>query len=252
MPGPEWQARWRRVLDKLMVVHDLADEQRLLQTLAQPERPLVLAFVNAHALNMAATDMGFAETLAAADLLLRDGSGMAILQRRLGQAPGLNLNGTDFIPRLLTAFNGRPVAFWGTREPYLGQAMQRCVAEFGVRSVSLQEGFSEVATYVELARAHQPALIVLGMGMPRQETVAAALAASAGPCVIVCGGAILDFLGGKVTRAPRWVRRFGCEWLYRLLREPKRLFTRYVLGNPLFLWRVLDYARAEAKRAGTG
>jgi UDP-N-acetyl-D-mannosaminuronic acid transferase (WecB/TagA/CpsF family) len=59
-----------------------------------------------------------------------------------------------------------------------------------------------VEAYVQLAREFQPELIVLGMGMPKQEAVAARLAASGVPCLIVCGGAILDFLGGKVSRAP--------------------------------------------------
>jgi exopolysaccharide biosynthesis WecB/TagA/CpsF family protein len=79
------------------------------------------------------------------------------------------------------------------------------------------------------------------MGMPKQEAVAARLAASGVPCLIVCGGAILDFLGGKVHRAPRWMRRLGCEWVFRLMSEPKRLFTRYVLGNPMFLLRTLIF-----------
>lgn len=89
------------------------------------------------------------------------------------------------------------------------------------------------------------------MGMPKQEAVAAKLAAIGGPCLIVCGGAILDFLGGKVSRAPEWLRRLGGEWLYRLLREPKRLFMRYVVGNPLFLLRTLLYRRSavSARRA---
>jgi exopolysaccharide biosynthesis WecB/TagA/CpsF family protein len=66
--------------------------------------------------------------------------------------------------------------------------------------------------------------------------------------VIVCGGAILDFLGGGATRAPAWMRRLGIEWLYRLAREPRRLFKRYVLGNPLFLSRARRYAAAVGRR----
>jgi exopolysaccharide biosynthesis WecB/TagA/CpsF family protein len=62
------------------------------------------------------------------------------------------------------------------------------------------------------------------------------------PCVIVCGGAIIDFLGGKVSRAPLWLRRMGMEWAYRLAVEPMRLFRRYVIGNPLFLSRALRLA----------
>ena len=141
----------------------------------------------------------------------------------------------------------RLVALWGTEEPYLGKAAQQCQALYGVQVVSVQHGFAEAGTYLALARQTQPELVLLGMGMPRQEAIAARLAASGQPCLIVCGGAILDFLGGKVSRAPGWLRRLGCEWLFRLLREPRRLFARYVLGNPLFLLRTLACGRAAAK-----
>ncbi|MGK0149567.1 WecB/TagA/CpsF family glycosyltransferase [Pseudomonas putida] len=239
----EWQKRWNTLVGKLEVVADATAAQRLLDRLIAPQAPTVLGFVNAHAMNLVVRDGACHQALSAADVLLRDGSGMAILYRRLGLEPGLNMNGTDFIPRLLAAYRGRRVAFWGTRQPYLDQAVQRSAARFGVVPVSVHDGFASVDTYLQLASELQPELIVLGMGMPRQEVVAARLAATGAPCLIVCGGAILDFLGGKVSRAPVWLRRLGGEWLYRLLREPKRLFMRYVVGNPLFLLRTLLYRR---------
>ncbi|MFJ7809367.1 WecB/TagA/CpsF family glycosyltransferase [Pseudomonas asiatica] len=239
----EWQKRWNTLVGKLEVVVDTTAAQRLLDRLSAPEAATVLGFVNAHAMNLVVRDGACHQALSAADVLLRDGSGMAILYRRLGLEPGLNMNGTDFIPRLLAAYRGRRVAFWGTQQPYLDQAVQHSAAMFGVVPVSVHDGFASVDTYLQLAREQQPELIVLGMGMPRQEVVAARLAATGGPCLIVCGGAILDFLGGKVSRAPEWLRRLGGEWLYRLLREPKRLFMRYVVGNPLFLLRTLLYRR---------
>ena len=69
------------------------------------------------------------------------------------------------------------------------------------------------------------------------------------PCLIVCGGAILDFLGGKVSRAPAWLRRLGGEWIFRLVKEPKRLFMRYVVGNPAFLIRTLFCTKAKTLEA---
>ena len=63
------------------------------------------------------------------------------------------------------------------------------------------------------------------------------------PCLVICGGAIVDFLGGRVRRAPGWLRRLGLEWLWRLAQEPRRLFMRYVVGNPMFLWRSARLSR---------
>lgn len=236
-----WQHNWQTIIQKLRVVSDAGDEQRLIDALSKTESTTVLGFVNAHAMNLVAGNTDYYNALSTADVLLRDGSGMAILFRRFGLEPGLNMNGTDFIPKLLAAFKGRRVAFWGTEEPFLANAVQRSEAVFAVNIVSAYHGFAEVDAYINLARQLQPELVVLGMGMPKQEAVAARLAASGVPCLVVCGGAILDFLGGKVTRAPQWVRRLGCEWVFRLIGEPKRLFSRYVVGNPMFLLRTLIY-----------
>lgn len=236
-----WQYNWQTIIQKLRVVSDAGDEQRLIDALSKTESTTVLGFVNAHAMNLVAGNTDYYNALSTADVLLRDGSGMAILFRRFGLEPGLNMNGTDFIPKLLAAFKGRRVAFWGTEEPFLANAVQRSEAVFAVNVVSAYHGFAEVDAYINLARQLQPELVVLGMGMPKQEAVAARLAASGVPCLVVCGGAILDFLGGKVTRAPQWVRRLGCEWVFRLIGEPKRLFSRYVVGNPMFLLRTLIY-----------
>ncbi len=238
-----WQERWRAIVQKLNVVTDHSDEQRLIDTLSMPSSPTVLGFVNAHAMNLVVGNDHYYQALSSADVLLRDGSGMSILFRRLGLKPGLNMNGTDFIPKLLAAFKGRRVAFWGTQEPFLTDAVCQSQKCFGVDVVSVHHGFDDVDAYVLLAQQLQPELIVLGMGMPKQEAVAAKITASGRPCLIVCGGAILDFLGGKVTRAPQWIRRVGFEWLYRLALEPRRLFQRYIVGNPFFMFRMFILRR---------
>lgn len=238
-----WQERWRVIVQKLNIVTDHSDEQRLVDSLSAPLSPTVLGFVNAHAMNLVVGNEHYYQALSSADVLLRDGSGMSILFRHLGLEPGLNMNGTDFIPKLLVAFKGRRVAFWGTQEPFLTDAVYQSQKCFGVDVVSAHHGFDDVDAYVLLAQQLQPELIVLGMGMPKQEAVAAKITASGSPCLIVCGGAILDFLGGKVTRAPQWIRRVGFEWLYRLALEPRRLFQRYIVGNPFFMFRMFILRR---------
>ncbi|MGH8231735.1 MAG: WecB/TagA/CpsF family glycosyltransferase [Steroidobacteraceae bacterium] len=234
--------RWNQVIDKIVLVDTPAQEGRLLESLAELPAARTLGFVNAHAMNLCAVDPQFAATLAAADLLLRDGIGMALLYRKLRLAPGLNMNGTDLIPKIIAQFRGRRAAFWGTTEPFLGKAADRCRSDFEVEVISTADGFQSPDHYIAIAHQQRPDLIVLGMGMPKQERLAMQLrsAVSHAP-LIVCGGAILDFLGGKVPRAPEWIRSIGMEWLYRLAGEPRRLFQRYVLGNPIFLMRLIAW-----------
>lgn len=241
-----WQGHWRQLVRALVRIHTPRGEQQLLATLAQPAQPTVLAFVNAHAMNSAATSRDFFEAVRSADVVLRDGIGMAILLKLLNLEPGFNLNGTDLIPKILRQYAGLPIALFGTQEPYLSQARDVITSSIAVGSPCVVEhGFHDTETYVRLAAEQRPALIVLGMGMPRQEEVARELRARLEtPCLIVCGGAIIDFLGGKTSRAPRWLRGVGLEWAFRLALEPKRLFRRYVIGNPVFLARALAVAAA--------
>jgi hypothetical protein len=244
-PG-EWMPRWQQLVQGVVRVHTERGEQQLLEVLAHPKEPTVLAFVNAHAMNSAAQSKKFFDAMMAADIVLRDGIGMAILLRLLNQPPGLNLNGTDLIPKILRLYAGRSIALFGTQDPYLRQARQKVMNQLAPASMVLTtHGFLETTDYVHLAAKHRPELIVLGMGMPRQEEVAGVLRAAVGyPCLIVCGGAIIDFMGGKTSRAPAWMRKTGLEWVYRLALEPKRLFHRYVVGNPVFLARAVSMARA--------
>lgn len=239
-PRSDWQGRWLQLVKSVARVQTPQGEDQLLDWLLRPGEARVLAFVNAHAMNSAAESPAFFDALAAADVVVRDGIGMSVLLRMLNQPPGLNLNGTDLIPKLLARCNGQPIALFGTREPWLGQAQAAVGERLAPASACITaHGFLELDAYIRLAAHHRPSVIVLGMGMPKQEQVAVALRAALGySCLIVCGGAILDFLGGKVSRAPTWMRRSGLEWTYRLGREPVRLWNRYVVGNPKFLARA--------------
>jgi N-acetylglucosaminyldiphosphoundecaprenol N-acetyl-beta-D-mannosaminyltransferase len=241
-PDLIWRERWKVVVGRIRVVHSEEEVRALLDELADAKTARTLGFVNAHAMNSVAANPGFFNALANADILLRDGTGMALLYRKHALNPGLNMNGTDFIPRILAAFRGRRAAFWGTEDPFIANAASRCQAEHGVNVVSVEHGFRDFEHYLELAARIRPDLIVLGMGMPRQEQLASLIRSRLpGAPLIICGGAILDFLGGKVSRAPQWMRNSGTEWIYRLAREPRRLFRRYVIGNQVFMFRMVGW-----------
>ena len=243
-PSRDWQVRWYQLVRSMARVSTPRGEEQLVDWLLRPGEARVLAFVNAHAMNMVVESEPFYQALMSSDVVVRDGIGVSLLMQLCNQAPGQNLNGTDLIPKLLARANGQPVALFGTREPWLAQAGKVVREKLAPDSPCVTaHGFLQLQDYIRIAAQHRPRVIVLGMGMPKQEEVALALRAALGsPCLIVCGGAIIDFLGGKVARAPRWMRRSGLEWLFRLGREPRRLWNRYVHGNPLFLKRALSVA----------
>jgi exopolysaccharide biosynthesis WecB/TagA/CpsF family protein len=99
-----------------------------------------------------------------------------------------------------------------------------------------------VAEAVAFALAHPARFTLLAVGSPVQEQVAAALAAAGATGTGLCVGAALDFWTGLTPRAPRWLRRLGLEWLFRLWREPRRLARRYLIDD-LAILRLLVVAR---------
>ena len=85
-------------------------------------------------------------------------------------------------------------------------------------------------------------LVWVGLGAPKQDYVAAVLRELGAAPVLLCVGAAFDFVSGAKRRAPRWTQRVGLEWLHRLMSEPRRLWRRYLIGNPRFVAGVLrDY-----------
>ncbi|WP_162600768.1 WecB/TagA/CpsF family glycosyltransferase [Paraburkholderia sp. C35] len=200
----------------------------------QAQRPLVVSWVNAHAVMLAKSDRQFFDALSSSDLILRDGIGVAVMLRMMGVDPGANMNGTDLIPENIRAFEGKAVALFGTVEPYLSRAAD-AVRQMGGRVVATLDGFESPQAYVDRLDGIHVDLVVLGMGMPRQEHVASFLSTSLKEeCVILNGGAILDFMGRRFPRAPQVWRNLRIEWLFRLMLEPRRLWRRYLLGGVRF------------------
>lgn len=230
----------RALLNKITIIPDEGSLENLLTALSpeQTAGPVRVAFVNAHAFNLCWKDPVFLQNILACDYVLRDGAGMKILFQLLGRDEGLNMNGTDFIPRILERYRRSDIALMGTSSPHLEKAAET-IAVNGPKPVLLIDGFQEDKAYMQALDGNPVRMAILAMGMPKQERIAALMATDQSSRLIVCGGAILDFIAGKVVRAPEFFRRYGLEWLYRLAQEPKRLFGRYVIGNVVFLSRAI-------------
>ncbi len=234
---PEWRQLWRAIVRSVAVTPTQHAKDELLDNFARGSGVRTLGFVNAHALNSCVADPRFARDLLGLDQLVRDGIGVHALYRLIGSRSGLNLNGTDLLPELIARFKGRRIALFGTQLRLVNSVAAKLRTELNCE-VMTADGFQADGYYLERIARERPDLVVLGMGMPKQERVAQQLKHSLHQDIaIVCGGAILDFLSGDKPRAPLWMRRAGLEWAFRLSLEPKRLFGRYVIGNPLFLLR---------------
>jgi N-acetylglucosaminyldiphosphoundecaprenol N-acetyl-beta-D-mannosaminyltransferase len=219
--------------------------------LVEEAPPVHLVYVNAHTLNLASRDAGYRATLERATLILRDGAGVGLAGRLQGRRFPANLNGSDFNPRLLrlAAERGWSVFLLGAKAGVAQQAGERLAARIaGLRVAGARDGYfrdTETPQVLTGIRRSGADVLMAAFGNPRQEAWLDRHLDAAGVRLGVGVGGFLDFAAGRVPRAPRWMRGAGVEWVYRLWREPRRLWRRYVLGNPEFLVRVL---RAEVER----
>lgn len=236
---PRPLAQMHRLLDKILVVSHAGQRRRLLDSLTQPNRPTVVSFINQHAFNISWEDEAFREHLLRSDLLLRDGVGIEACLRMQARDPGLDMAGNELIPDLFKAYGDRPVALIATADPFLTQAAEHLRRQ-GLNIVCALDGFGDEERYLPAIAAAQPHLILLGMGMPKQERVSIRLAEGLEhPALIVNGGGYLDLVAGRFPHPSPLALRLRVNWLKRLLLEPRRLWPRYVTGGAKFAARML-------------
>lgn len=237
---------------------DEADTGPFVAELKRRESPTILGFLNQHGYNIAQRDSSVLRSFMQVNYLLRDGIGIKIACLFNGRDPKSNLNGSDFIPELIDELVGdsqdRYELFaMGTREPWLSEGARNL---FHGRDFHAIDGFKRPEDYLAFYRKQHVEgrfpIIVLAMGMPKQEQVALHLQnAMDSRALLICGGAILDFSAQRFPRAPVVFRKLGLEWAFRMLIEPRRLFKRYAVGIPLFFYYLSRNAFSGGRRVGS-
>ena len=221
---------------------------------ALSEGKLLINTINAHSYNTAQKDALFAEALAKGDVLIPDGASIVKACRWIGakSQPRERVAGWDLFEFEMDQLNrkagGRKrVMFMGSSEQVLVRIRERAAEvypnlEVVTYSPPYKPEFDEKDNQqiIKAIHAADPDLLWIGMTAPKQEKWTYAHWKELNiHCHVGTVGAVFDFFAGTYQRAPQWWQEHSLEWLYRLLKEPRRMWRRYVLGNPLFLWNVL-------------
>jgi exopolysaccharide biosynthesis WecB/TagA/CpsF family protein len=203
-----------------------------------------VTFLNAHNANVAMRDPEFRRVLDGF-AVLPDGVGVDIAARILrGARFKANLNGTDFVPDVLRSA-GEPlkIGLFGARPGVAERAAAIFRGldprhEYRVIHHGFLEPGDEERILAGLAE-WRPDILLVALGVPLQEKWIARML-DGNLCTVPMGiGALFDLVTGTVPRAPQWVRALRGEWIFRLAQEPRRLWRRYLVGNPVFLVSVL-------------
>lgn len=230
-------------------VHALSlDAARDLLLGLRGQRPARCVFATTvHGISTALHDPALREAYRRAALIAPDGMPLVWLGRWHGHRAITRIYGPDLMLAVCDA--GRAVGlrhyFYGGAPGVAELLQQKLTARFpGLEVVgTFTPPFRELtpdefATLQADVAAKMPDLIWVGLGTPKQEKFAAAAAPRLATAALVTVGAAFDFHTGRVPQAPRWMMRAGLEWLFRLGTEPRRLWHRYLVLNPLFVART--------------
>ena len=240
-----------------------------------PEGKLLINTVNAHSYNTARKDSLFAEALTNGDVLIPDGVSivkackwikaksqpkeriagwdlfafeMEKLERESVKCEMLNVKLEDNNSTLNNQHSTlkKTVMFMGSSQKVLDLIVKRAAEVYPhlkvvTYSPPYKPEFSDEdnKAIIDAINAANPDLLWIGMTAPKQEKWTYSHWNELNiHCHVGTIGAVFDFFAGTVERAPMWWQRHGLEWLYRLLKEPKRMWRRYIIGNALFLWNI--------------
>jgi len=213
-----------------------------------PDHKLLISTLNAYCYNIAQKDSEYSEVLYKSDVLLPDGISVVIASYFLTGEKLKKIAGEDlfFYEMNRLSKNGGSCFFLGSTENTLKCISDRIKSDYpNVKVQTFSPPYkAEFSTedskiMVDKINSFKPDILFIGMTAPKQEKWAAKYLPELNVKHVCCIGAVFDFYAGTIKRAPKLVIAFGMEWFYRLIKEPHRMWRRYLLGNPEFLWFVI-------------
>lgn len=218
---------------------------------ALPEGKLLINTINAHSYNTARKDALFAEALTKGNVLIPDGASIVKACRwiKAKSRPTERIAGWDLFEWEMNRLNKRSgkCFFMGSSEKVLSLIKQRARVEYPnimveTYSPPYKPEFSEEDNRAIIRAIHEanPDLLWIGMTAPKQEKWTYSHWNELNiHCHVGTIGAVFDFFAGTVERAPVWWQQHSLEWLYRLIKEPKRMWRRYIIGNSVFMYHIM-------------
>ena len=233
----------------------LRDLFRFVLDAAREGRKVTISHLNVHAVNLARNDPEVRRAINRSDRVFCDGMGVRIAARLSGLNVPERMTAPDFIDALCREVGPRGVFLLGNKPEVLERGLRRLRDASPQARIDGHHGYfdrqgPENDRVLDRIREFAPAVVLVGFGMPIQEKWIYDNRSRIEAPVVIPVGAMLDWVTGFSRRGPRWLTDRGGEWLARLGTQPGHVGRRYVLGNPLFLWRwhgwLLDGRRSRA------
>jgi N-acetylglucosaminyldiphosphoundecaprenol N-acetyl-beta-D-mannosaminyltransferase len=208
----------------------------------------LITYVNVHVLNEAFQSIKLKSIIQTSTFIINDSGGLALLSK-LRKNPLSKHTLTDLKELFFSVLlkKDKSVFFLGNEEYVLLKMVEVLKKEYpSLKIAGYHNGFFEINSEESAAILNQiidsrADVIMVGMGVPKQELWCDLNKERLAGKVLIAGGNCFGYWSETTKRAPKWVRKIYLEWFYRLIAEPRKMFKRYVIGNPLFILRYLYF-----------
>lgn len=215
-----------------------------------------ITYLTAWTLVQAAGNVGIRDLIRSFDVCYADGMGVVLALFLTSCRRIKKVTANDFFEQLCqeAAYRKLSIALIGGEERIAGEVADRLRGLYPALDIRLTAagyfGSDGEESIIHRLRESDPHIVFVGMGQPRQEQAAQRWSAALPRQVFFCVGGLFDVISGRVPSPPRWVRKTGFEWLFRLVHSPRLLWRRYLVGIPLLTFLLLrdQFGRARCGR----
>ncbi|MDM8516630.1 WecB/TagA/CpsF family glycosyltransferase [Desulfobacterales bacterium HSG16] len=210
-------------------------------------RQHLVTYVNCHTMNSATDDPVLKKAYSKSAITYCDGAGVVIGAKILGRHLPERMTSATFIHDFCKKWQdeGIRIFFLGGLPKVAQKACEHLKQLYpkleiaGFHHGYFQKNGTEEEAVISMISKARPHILFIGFGTPLQEYWAIRNEERLNANVIWPIGALVDYLSGQVSRCPEWMANHSLEWLFRFMIEPRRMFKRYIIGNPLFIYRIL-------------
>lgn len=225
------------------------------------QKKVLILHANVYGLNIAYEQEWFSSFLQSAEMVFCDGAGVRLAARLMGDSLPPRITYADWMWSLgeFVEQNEFTLFLLGAEPGVAAEAGASLKKRFpNLQIVGTQHGYFnksadsvENQSVVDHINRTKPDILIVGFGMPLQERWLLENFDKLDVNVSLTGGAVFDYLSGNLIRAPKWMTDNGLEWLGRLFIEPRRLWQRYLIGNPLFFFRIFKEKISNKRRTNS-
>lgn len=209
------------------------------------KEPLHLIGVNADKVNMMRRNPDFLALVNECGIINADGASLVLASKVLGEALPERVAGIDLMGALVrnAAHKGYRVFLLGAKETVVQKTAKALLdSNPSLKIAGLQDGYfkkKEWSLIYERMASTKPDIVFVGITSPMKEQLVTFFQHKGSDAVFMGVGGSFDVISGEIARAPKWMQNCNLEWLFRVIKEPRRLFKRYLVGNGKFIWTVI-------------